>query len=223
MESRIHQVMDNSGFLDLLMPNRVRTQQMRMVAWFLLFWSSAIGIYVASVIGFDLYVRAHWHMVDGAVIKFDEKSALLGSVRSRRPTYWEEFEVEFDPKEWGCNTDSNWAVPMRFQCTGQVRSPGSQSLDVARNWGYRHPAGSPAKFYYDPVSGRLRFAGESILNLYPWTAIVALALGYGISFFLLYTSRTRLKGLRTFPDESGNVPSAEKRTRDDDLVDLKLP
>jgi len=84
----------------LLMPNLLCTQQVRIVAWFLLFWAAVIGIYVAKVIGFDLYVRTHWQVVEGAVIKYEEKSAQLGSIRSRRSTYWREFEVEFDPKGW---------------------------------------------------------------------------------------------------------------------------
>jgi hypothetical protein len=206
------------------MPNRLRTQQVRIVAWFLLFWSSVIGIYVARVIGFDLYVRTHWHVVDGAVIKYEEKSAQLGSIRSRRLTYWVEFEVEFDPKESSCNTGMSWAVPMPFPCIGKALSPGSQSLDAAANWQHRHPVNSRAKFYYDPATGRLRFAGESILDLYPWTAIVGFALGTGIAFVLLYASRRRREDLNTLPPDYGVTPSsAENPTRDDDLIDLKLP
>jgi hypothetical protein len=215
---------DDSGFFALLMPNRLRAQQMRIVGWFLLFWTAVIGIYVAKVIGFDLYVRTHWHIVNGAVIKYEGKSAQLGSIRSRRPTYWVEFEVEFDPKEWGCNTGMSWTVPMAFPCIGKARSPGSQSWDVAGSWSYRHPVNSAAKFYYDPATGRLRFAGESILNLYPWMAIVAFALGTGISSSLLYTSRRRLKELNTLPrDYTETEASAGDPARGDDLIDLKLP
>jgi hypothetical protein len=206
------------------MPHRLRTQQMRIVGWFLLFWTAVIGIYVANVIGFDLYVRTHWHMVDGAVIKHEEKSAQLGSIRSRRLTYWVEFEVEFDPKGWGCNTGMSWIVAMPFPCIGSVRSPGSQSWSTARTWRYRHPVNSTAKFYYDPPTGRLRFAGESIFDLYPWAAIGAFALGTGISFVLLYISRRRLKELNTLPPNFGvTANSADNPTCDNGLIDLKLP
>jgi hypothetical protein len=215
---------DDSDFFDLLMPNRMRAQQMRTVGWFMLFWTVAIGIYVVKVIGFDLYVRTHWQMVDGAVIKYEEKSAQLGSIRSRRLTYWLEFEVEFDPKNWGCNTGMSWAVPMPSPCIGKVLSPGSRSMDVARGWGYRHPVNSAAKFYYDPATGRLRFARESILDLYPWIAIAAFALGTGISSTLLYTSRDRLKQLDTTPPDGAIVGAyADNPTRGDELTDLKLP
>jgi hypothetical protein len=217
-------IIDDSGFFSLLMPNRIRTQQVRIVAWFLLFWSSGFGIHVARVIGFDLYVRTHWHVVDGDVIKYEEKSAQLGSIRSRRPTYWVEFEVEFDPKEWGCNTGMSWAVPMRFPCLGKVLSPGSQSSDVAAGWCHRHPVSSGAKFYYDPATGRLRFVGESIVDLYPWTEIVAFVLGTGISFVLLYALHRRRKQLKTLPpDSTVTAMFVENRTREDDLIDLKLP
>jgi hypothetical protein len=215
---------DDCDFFDLLMPNRLRAQQMRIVGWFMLFWTVAIGIYVVKVIGFDLYVRTHWQMVDGAVIKYEEKSAQLGSIRSRRLTYWLEFEVEFDPKNWGCNTGMSWAVPMPSPCIGKVLSPGSRSMDVARGWGYRHPVNSAAKFYYDPATGRLRFARESILDLYPWIAIAAFALGTGISSTLLYTSRDRLKQLDTTPPDGAIVGAyADNPTRGDELTDLKLP
>lgn len=206
------------------MPNRSRTQQIRIVAWFLLFWSSAIGIYVAKVVGFDLYARTHWHMVDGAVIKYEEKSAQVGSIRSRDATHWVEFEVEFDPKGWGCNTGMSWAVPMPFSCIGKVRSPGSRSWDVARSWGYRHPVNSTAKLYYEPATGRLRFAGESILDLYPWTAIAAFVLGTGSAFVLLYASRRRIRELKTLPTDSAvTVTPAENYARDEGIIDLKLP
>jgi hypothetical protein len=218
---------DDSGFIALLMPNRLRTQQVRIVGWFLLFWSSAIGIYVAKVIGFDLYVRTHWHIVEGAVIKYEEKSAQLGSIRSRQTTHWLEFEVEFDPKEWGCNTGMSWTVPKPFSCIGEVRSPGSQSWGVAQSWGYRHPVNSTAKLYYDPATGRLRFAGESILHLYPWTAIAAFFLGAGISSVLLYTSHRRLKESNLLSPDYGvtatAATSSENHTRDETLIDLKLP
>ena len=196
-------VINDSGCMALLMPNLLRTQQVRIVAWFLLFWGSVIGIYVAKVIGFDLYVRTHWQVVEGAVIQYEEKSAQLGSIRSRRPTYWVEFEVEFDPKGWGCNTGMSWAVPMHFPCIGVVRSPGSQLWNVAGGWRHRHPVNSEAKFYYDPATGRLRFAGESILDLYPWTAIVAFAFSTGISFVLLYASHRRREDLNTSPPHHG--------------------
>jgi hypothetical protein len=214
---------DDSGFFALLMPNRQRVQQMRIIAWFLLFWSVAIGIYVAKVIGFDLYVRTHWRVVKGAVIKYEEKSAQLGSIRSRSRTYWVEFEVEFDPKELGCNTGMSWSVPMPFPCIGKVRSPGSQSWDVAGSWSVRHPVNSAARFYYDPATGRLRFAGESILDLYPWMAIVAFGLGTGISSSLLFASRRRIEELNALPpDYAQTGASAENPTRDN-LIDLNLP
>lgn len=215
---------DDSGFIAVLMPNRLRARQVRIIAWFLLFWSFAIGIYVAKIIGIDLHVRSNWHMVEGAVIKYEEKSAQLGSIRSRQTTHWVEFEVEFDPKGWGCNTGMSWAVAMPFPCIGEVRSPGFQSWDVARSWSNRHPVNSTAKLYYDPATGRLRFAGESILDLYPWTAIVAFVLGVLFSLGLLYTSRPRLRELNLLPPDYGVTgTSTENTIRDDGLIDLKLP
>jgi hypothetical protein len=79
---------------------------------------------------------------------------------------------------------------------------------------------SGAKLYYDPDTGGLRFAGESIVDLYPWTEIVAFALSTGISFVLLYASHRRRKQLNMFPpDYTVTAMSVENPTSDDDLID----
>jgi hypothetical protein len=213
---------DDYGFFSALMPTVVRARQVRLVAWFLCFWATAIGIYVARVVGFDLYVRSHWTVVEGDIIKHEEKSANTGSIRSRALTYWIEFEVEFNPKQSGCNTGMSWGVEMPFQCIGTVKSPGSQSLSIARSWAYRHPAGSPAKFYYDPATGQLRFAGESILDLYPWVAIIASLLAGTAAIILLRASRHRLKQLSTSPADWETTPAVMENTEPDELTDLKL-
>lgn len=132
----------------------------------------------------------------GSIIRFQEKSASTGSIHSRALTYWIEFEVEFDPKQPGCNTGISWGARMPFPCIGTVKSPGSQSVGSARNWVDRHPAGSPAKFYYEPATGHLRFADESILDLYPWVAILAFFVAGTAGVILLRASRNRLQRLR---------------------------
>jgi hypothetical protein len=66
--------------------------------------------------------------------------------------------------------------------------------------------------------------GESIFDLYPWTEIVAFVLGTGISFVLLYALHRRRKQLKTLPpDSTVTAMFVENRTREDDLIDLKLP
>ena len=96
----------DSGLVATLMPNQARTYGMRLVGWFLVIWGLIIGIHVANVIGFDLYTRTHWRRVDGDMLRFEEKSFRVSS--SSRPSYWIEFEVEFDPKDAGCNTGMSW-------------------------------------------------------------------------------------------------------------------
>jgi len=186
-----------------------------------MFLGTAIGIYIARIVGFDLYVRSHWRVVEGDIIKYEVKSASTGSIRSRALTYWTEFEVEFNSKS-SCNTGMTWSVKMPFQCIGTVKSPGSQSLGIARNWAYRHPVGSPSRFYYDAVTGRLRFAGESILDLYPWGAILAFAVSATAGVVLLRASRHRLKQLRTSLADYGTTDAARENTEPGGLTDLKL-
>ena len=211
---------DDYGLIAMLMPNQKRAYGMRFVAWFLIIWGLIIGIHVADVIGFDLYTRTHWRAVDGNIIRYEEKSFTVSS-RSR-PNYWIEFEAEFDPKDAGCNTGSSWAVKMPFPCIGTVKSPGSQSRATAMSWIERHPPNSPAKLLYDPATGRLRFAGESIVNIYPWGAMIGFVVGAGGGVWLLLASRRRLQYLRTLPEDYGDTPSPAKETRPDDLIDLKL-
>src|SRR2546423_2229883 len=174
----------------------------------LLIWGSIMGIYVAKVVGSDFYVRSHWHLVEGDIIRYEEKSAEI-SIRSR-PRHWIEFEVEFDPKEWGCNTGMSWAVPKPFPCISNVKTPSSQSWNVAQSWISRHRVGSRAKFFYDPLTGRLRFAGESVLDVYPWGAVFAFIAATGIGVFLLSASRRRLEYLKTLPDALAVTPMSQK-------------
>ena len=191
---------------------------MRLVAWFLVVWGSIMAIYVAQAVGFDLYVRSHWHLVDGAIIRYEEKSARIGSIRSR-PSHWIEFEVEFDPKEWGCNTGMSWAVAMRFPCIGIVKTPAFQSLDIARGWIPRHPVASTAKCFYDPPTGRLRFAGELVSYL-PWGALFAFIGATGMGILLLKVSRQRLEDSKNLADTETRVG---KKPASDELTDLNLP
>ena len=214
-------IIDDSGLAATLMPDRTRAQGMRLVAWFVVLWGVIIGIYAANVIGFDLYVRSHWRLVQGDVLRYEEKSAQVGSSRSR-PTYWIQFEVEFDPKDAGCNTGSSWAVKRPFPCIGTVKSPGSQSRATAMRWIERHPRNSSAKFSYDPATGRLRFAGESIADIYPWGAMLAFFAGFGGGVLMLSASRRRLEYLKTLPEDSSANPAPPKQPGADDLVDLKL-
>jgi len=205
------------GLAATLMPNRARTTGMRLVGWFLLIWGLIIGIHVANVIGFDLYTRTHWRTVEGNMLRYEEKSWQVSS-RSR-PSYWIEFEVEFDPKDAGCNTGMSWGIEKPFPCIGTVKSPGSQSRATAMSWIERHPPNSPAKFFYDPPTGRLRFAGESIAYIYPWGAMLGFVVGMGGGVWLLSVSRRRLQFLKTLPEYYGATPPD---LRPDELTDLNL-
>jgi hypothetical protein len=211
---------NDSGLIATLMPNLARTYQMCVVAWFCLFWGLIVGIYVANVIGFDLYTRTHWRTVEGKIVRYEAKSFNVSS-RSR-PNYWIEFEVEFDPKDAGCNTGTTWGSVTPFPCIGIVKSPGSQSGATAMSWIERHPPNSPAKYLYDPATGRLRFAGESILNIYPWGAITAFVVVGGGGVLLLSVSRRRLEYLKTLPEDYSATSVPAQKPRPDDLIDLKL-
>jgi hypothetical protein len=196
-------------------PNPVRANRGYLIALFLLFWASVMALGVAYKISFDLYTRTHWRLVEGDVISYEQQS---GHISSReRPTYWIKFRVEFDPKEAGCNTGESWSEKMRFPCIGMVRSPGSKSLSRAMSWAERHPPNSAAKFLYDPASGRLRFAGESVWNIYPWGAIVAVVVSGMIGILLYRTSRQRFVA-----NDSDSIGSAESESRPDEIIDLKL-
>jgi hypothetical protein len=180
-------------------------------AWSLLVCALVSGVVIAQEIGNDLYVRTHWPIVYGDVVKAQAKSTRVSS-RDRSPTlFWVEFEVEFDPKDAGCNTGMNWAAPTRFPCIGNVRSPDS-SWGTPFDWIRRHPPNSSAKFYYDPKTGQLRFAGESIFDTYPWGTI-AFFLFTGCAAMWLFGAFHRLK--------PANI-TVIKSSTEDALTELKL-
>ena len=222
MESApIYTGFDDSGWAATLMPNEARARQMYLLALFCLFWAGIVGMGVAYHVGFDLYARSHWRVVSGDIVSYEEKS---GHISSRsKDHYWIEFQVEFDPKGAGCNTGSSWAVPMTFSCIGNVKTPSTSSRATAMDWIQRHPPNSPARFLYDPGSGRLRFADESIWNLYPWGGIAAFT-GVGTLGVLVFSaSRQRIAYLKTLPEGSQeDQPEQAENKRPDEIIDLKL-
>lgn len=193
----------------------IRSGTMQIGAWVLLVCAVAFGGVIAQVIGSDLFVRTHWPIVDGDIVRSEAKSTRV-STRDRRPTlFWVEFEVEFDPKEAACNTGASWGVAIRFPCIGTVRSAES-SLGTPFDWIQRHPAGSPARFYYDSKTGRLRFADESIFDTYPWGTIILFVVTACAASWLFNASRCRLDSLNTTVGDSASSSTNEE------LTDLKL-
>lgn len=187
---------------------------LRIGAWCLLLCAFICGVVIAVTVGTDLYVRTHWPMVQGNVIKAEPRSTRVSS-RDRRPTlFWVEFEVEFDPKEVGCNTGASWAVAMRFPCLGTVRSAES-SWGTPSDWIQRHPAGSPAKLYYDPKTGHLRFAEQSVVDTFPMGTIVLFLVSAGASIWLFHALKSDLRSGDADGDRaSSSIP--------DELTELKL-
>jgi hypothetical protein len=193
-----------------------RTGTLRIGAWLLLVCALVCGVVTAQVIGTDLYVHTHWPIVEGDVVRAEAKSTRV-STRDRRSTlFWVEFEVEFDPKEAACNTGASWAVAMRFPCIGTVRSPES-SWGTPLGWIQRHPAGSPARCYYNPKTGRLRFADESVFDTYPWGTIILFLLTSCAAIWLFYASQRRLNPVKATVGNGafGSTPN--------ELTELNLP
>lgn len=211
----------NSAFLAQLIPDRVRAKFMRFAAWFCITVGLLAGVSALQKIAFAAYAHSHWAMVRGDILSYAEK-------RGERPgshthdVYWIEFRVEFDPGTLGCTTGAYWGVPKEFSCIGSINTLSASSWRSSQQWISRHPPNSTASFLYEPASGRLRFADETVGDVCPPENIVILLVASGFGLLLLFAVRRRMRFLQTMPEDY-QAPSAPSGGSDpNQMTDLNL-
>ncbi len=215
--------MDDSGFLSALIPNRGRAKLMRVVAGFCLLIGLLGAFTIIRSVALDLYAHSYWPVVKGDVLKYDEKSAVPPGSSSRHDVYWIEFEVEFDPREHSCTTGSSWGVPSQFPCIGTISTRSTSSWSSAQQWTTRHPRNSAAAFLYDPATGKLRFADESISDVVDPGKSIAVLVTTSLGLWLWFAANRRRRFLETLPEDYDATPSDPRRdAKPDELTDLKL-
>jgi hypothetical protein len=212
----------DSAFLAQLMPNRVRAKFMLFAAWFCIAIGLLAGLSALQDIAFSAYAHSHWPVVKGDILSYEQKSGeRAGS--STHDVYWIEFHVEFDPGKLGCTTGSYWGVPKAFSCIGSIKTLSTSSWTSAQQWIKQHPRNSATSFLYDPPSGRLRFADESVGNVVPPENLIVLLVAGGAGLLLLIAVQRRMRFLKTMPEDCDDTPreSADK-SGPNDLTDLNL-
>ena len=212
----------DSALLAQLMPNRVRAKFMLFAAWFCIAIGVLAGISALQKIASSAYAHSHWPVVKGDILSYEEKSG-HGPSSSSRDVYWTEFQVEFDPGKLGCSTGSYWGVPKSFSCIGNIKTMSTTSWRSAQSWLTRYPRNSVLSFLYDPASGQLRFADESIADVVPPQNFIILLVAGGFGVLLLVAVQRRMRFLKTMPDDyDATPPDSHDGRKPDELTDLNL-
>jgi hypothetical protein len=211
------------GLLARLMPNRTRAKFLGFAAWFSIAIGLLAGISALSAIFSSAYAHWHWPVVKGDILSYEEKSGERPGSSNPHNVYWIEFRVEFDPGKLGCTTGNEWGVPKALSCIGVIRTLSTSSWTSAQSWIKRHPHNSLANFLYDPRTGRLRFADETVWDVCPQEDILILLVGGGFGLLLRVAVQRRLRFLGSMPEDyDASPPTSSNPSRPDELTDLKL-
>jgi hypothetical protein len=154
------------------------------------------------------YVMEHqWPAAPATVHSMNEESRKVEPVSSSGHSYWVywmEFLVVLDLPQSQCPGRMIALTSNEEQCTGTVKTPKYKSRADATAWHDRHPPNSRLMVHYDPQSGQIAFAGESIFNIYPWDKIGTTAVILVIAAALFIAARRRLAS-----QESTEVPQTQ--------------
>jgi hypothetical protein len=87
----------------------------------------------------------------------------------------------------------------------------------------RHPRNSAAAFLYDPATGRLRFADESVSDVVDPGKIIVVLVAASLGLWLWFAANRRLRFLETLPEDyDATPPDPRQDAKPDELTDLKL-
>ena len=220
---------EDIGFVASLMPNRTRGGLLRAAAWFCLIISLLFGITLGRLVFYALYARVRWPVVDGAVRGYQQKSVEEHASGTKSTggaswtAYWIEFEIGLDIPVDNCRTGTTLGGSAQLPCVGTIRTPATKSWTEALGWVARHPPGSRGRFLYDPFGPGIRFANESVWNLYPWGKIVLFCGMTTLSALFLKTTAQRMRQLKALPDDyDSSPPRAADESNPNRPIELKL-
>ena len=133
------------------------------------------------------YLAQHWPVAPGEVLAAEIKSRIGSPLQD---IYWVKFTVLFDVPPEECRPREPWI----FKGSGRTRCwTIFNTLEGSRASVYqavrRHPAKSHAQFHYEPHGVGVRFAGEPLNAIYPWTKIVGTLAVFGLGFALARLGR----------------------------------
>ena len=218
------QAINENTFLNVLMPNRGRTQFLRgAVLLFLAF--GALGCLSVTVrVLSEFYARHRWPVAQGVVTAAEVKSYTGPSSRDHVTHYFVEYEVRFAVPADQCLTGTIYGDEREpLHCWGIARTRSTDSSATAYQWLMRHPLNSAVGILHDPAGPNIKIAGEPFWLVYPVKEILVMS-GW-MAFFLAFLNITqrRLQFLETLPDDyDASPPPASQPPGPNDLINLKL-
>lgn len=189
---------------------------LRFAGYFAWFIGAIVAAHFVFVFIEEYNAQHRWPIAAGQVTSWEEKSRRNTGASSSPTQYFMRFTVQFDPPLDQCAPGAlvSW-VGGPTRCEGSLDTP-EGSREAAYRWLERHPSGSPVRVHYQPFGMGLRFADESIANIYPWRelfiALVTFLVGLGIVSF----ARQQQKLQTDSPLQQTDASPKE------DLIDLNL-
>lgn len=200
---------------------RRNASPLRFAGYFAWFIATVVGINAFTITLQEYIAQNRWPVAPGQVSLAEEKSRRNPSSSSRSTAYFIRFTVEFDPPLDQCG-----AGMLLTMVGGPVRCMGTfDSLEGSYEDAYamkrRHWPGSQARVHYQPYGQGLRFADESIGNIYPWKTIFVTFLIFLVGFGIVRFARWQAGASADSPP-GGDENSLHDASHREKLVNLNL-
>jgi len=165
--------------------NRGNVSGLRLGGYFSMFIGFLVGLMILGTVHRE-YVAQRWPIASGEIIAAEEKSRTL----SRSTVYWTEYTVRLNLTEEQCGSRDVWVSTATGakECVETFKTLEGSSAD-SNGWIRRHAKYSQAQFHYEPHGSGVRFAGESVADIYPWTKIFASLAICAVGFTLLQVAQ----------------------------------
>jgi hypothetical protein len=218
------QMVNDSSFFAVLMPNQGRTRFLRGVILLFLVVGALAWIVIAVRTFSEFHARHSWPVAQGHVTAVKVKSYTGPSSRDHVSHYFVEYEVRFAVPAEQCLTGTTFVIDREPPlCEGIAHTRTTDSEALANTWGERHRFNPAVGVLHDPNGPGVKIVGEQVTLVYPWREIIGMS-GWMISFltFLVITQR-RLQFLKTLPEDyEASPPPSSQPPGPNDLTDLKL-
>jgi hypothetical protein len=187
---------------------------LRYAGYFAWFIGTVVAFHAVSIVREEYIAQHQWPIAPGEVISAEEKSGRNPGTSSSSTQYFMRFTVEFDPPLDQCGPGMYLTtVEGPTRCMGTLDTLEGSS-DSAYQWMRRHPVQSQIRVHYQPGGSGLRFAGESIADIYPWKEIFVTAVIFLVGFGIALLGRRREELAQDSPPgESRDSPDGFERRR----------
>jgi hypothetical protein len=220
------QLVDDTGFIGQLLPNRGTARFFRAIIHMFLAIAVLAGLSLVWDVYVDIHARYTWPIADGEIVSASQRDSNgVPGATEKHTRYWVEYEVRFAVPADQCKTGSVSAEHDSMPCWGIVRTRSTSSPYTVYDWlVHGYPRNSHVQVFHDPNGPGVKLAGESTWLVYRWDKIFLMS-GWLAFFLTLHTVvQRRLEHLETLPEDYDARPSpSSPQSGPDDLIDLKLP